>query len=74
MNPSAFDVLIVPVFCTTLVACIAGAAIFALMNLAEALVVRLRRTTRAFKALREARRHAIDLEADAPGTRWARVS
>ncbi len=74
MNPSAFDVLIVPLFCTTFVACIAGAAIFALMNLAEALVVRLSRTARAFKAIREARRHVIDLKAGAPGTRWARFS
>ena len=61
-------------FCTTFVACIAGAAIFALMNLAEALVGRLSRTAREFKAIREARRHVIDLEADAPGTRWAGVS
>jgi hypothetical protein len=51
MAASAFEVLVAPVLWGTLGAYVAGAAIFALKNLADALVGRLGRMAQSFKVV-----------------------
>jgi hypothetical protein len=57
MGLSAFDVLIVPVLWATFGAYVAGAAIFVVKQLVEALVGQLGRASQAFKAVRGADRN-----------------